>query len=110
MPGLNLVRIYMYYGNTFDLITSAVIVKQFCRSRTKDNSVYFTSKQIVPFGFSGQNCDRVPLISLIFPMTQCVFRLIEAFITVAAKCWRHWPKILQSLGLRQVFNLACFAT
>ena len=87
-----------------------VIVKQFCRSQPKDNSVHFTSEQILPFGFSGQNCDRVPLIALIFSMTQCVFRLIEAFNTVAAKCWRHWPKILQSLGLRQVFKLACFAT
>ena len=47
---------------------------------------------------------RVPLIALIFSMTQCVLSLIEAFITVAAKCWRHWPEILQSLGLLQVFK------
>ena len=69
-----------------------VIVKQFCLSQPKDNSVYFTSKQILPFGFSGQNCDRVPLIALIFSMTQCVFRLIEAFISV------HYKQMLAALA------------
>ena len=87
-----------------------VIVDQFCRAKPIGSSVYFTSKQILPFGFSGQNCDPCTLNSLDLSMTQCVLRLIKPFITVAAKCRRHWPEILQSLGLLQVFKLACFST
>ena len=35
-----------------------VIAKQlFCRAKPKGSSVYFTSKQILPFEVSGQNCD-----------------------------------------------------
>ena len=35
----------------------SVIAKQFCRAKPKGSSVYFTSEQILPFGFSGQVCD-----------------------------------------------------
>ena len=80
MPGLKLVRIYMYYSNTFDLISLSPAAKvclllQFCRAKPKRSSVYFTSKQILPFGFSGQNCDpcRPTLNSLdLFHDTMCV--------------------------------------
>ena len=89
-----------------------VIAKQFCCAKPKGSSVNFTSKQILPFGFSWQNCEPCALNSLDhFHDTMCVqAHLIEAFITVAAKCWRHWPKILPSLRLLQVIKLACFAT
>ena len=79
MPGLNLVRIYMPYCNIFDLISQSpatkvsVIAKQFCRAKPKGSSVYFTSKQILPFGFSGQNCDPYTFNSLdLFHDTMCV--------------------------------------
>ena len=42
----------------------SVIAKQFCRAKPKCSSVYFTSKQILPFGFSGQNCDPYAFNSL----------------------------------------------
>ena len=78
MPGLNLVRIYMYYANTFDLIllspaAKVCLLSQFCRAKPKGSSVYFASKHILPFGFSGQNCDPCTLNSLdLFHDTMCV--------------------------------------
>ena len=42
----------------------SVIAKQFCREKPKGSSVYFTSKQILPFGFSGQDCDPYTFNSL----------------------------------------------
>ena len=70
----------MYYGNTFDLISQSpatkvclLSLKQFCRAKPKGSSVYFTSKQILPFGFSGQNCDPCTFNSLdLFHDTMCV--------------------------------------
>ena len=41
-----------------------VIAKQFCLAKPKGSSVYFTSKQILPFGFSGRNCDPYTFNSL----------------------------------------------
>ena len=50
-----------------------VIAKQFGSAKPKGNSVYFTSKQILPFGFSGQNCDSYTFNSLdLFHGTMCV--------------------------------------
>ena len=80
MPGLNPVRIYMYYGNTFDLISRSPAAKvcllsqkQFCRAKPKSSSVYFTSGKKLPFGFSVQNCDPCTLNSLdLFHDTMCV--------------------------------------
>ena len=60
--------------------------------------------------FQGRIVIRVPMLALLFSMTQCVLRLIEAFITVASKCRRRWPEISQSLRLLQVFKLACFSS
>ena len=42
----------------------SVIAKQFCREKPKDSSVYLTSEQILPFGFSGQDCDPYTFNSL----------------------------------------------
>ena len=51
----------------------SVIAKQFCRAKPKGSSVHFTSKQILPFGFSGQNCDPYTFNSLdLFHDTICV--------------------------------------
>ena len=51
----------------------SVIAKQFCRAKPIGSSVYFTSKQILPFGFSGQNCDPYTFNSLdLFHDTMCV--------------------------------------
>ena len=50
-----------------------VIAKPFCNAKPKGSSVYFTSKQILPFGFSGQNCDPYTFNSLdLFHDTMCV--------------------------------------
>ena len=87
-----------------------VIAEQFCRAKPKSSSVYFTSKQIQPFGFAGQNCDPCTLNSLdLFHDTMCVQAHLNV-ITVAAKCLQQCPKILPSLGLLQNFKLACFET
>ena len=106
MPALNLVRICsdMYYGNTFNLISRSPAAKVGLLSQNnsavhsqKELSVYFTS--ILPFGFSGLNCDPCTLNSLdLFHDTMCVQAHLN-FYTGAAKCWRHWPKILTILGL-----------
>ena len=75
MPGLNLVRIYMYYGNTFDLISPATKVCLLSQSNSalqSQKANLFTSKQILPFGFSGQNCDPYTFNSLdVFHDTMC---------------------------------------
>ena len=93
MPGLNLVRIYMYSGNTFDLISRSPAAKVYLLSQ--NNSAVRSQKAVLLtlqvskyclLDFHGRIVSSVPLIALIFFMTQCVFRLIEAFIIVAAKC------------------------
>ena len=51
----------------------SVIAKKFCRAKPKGSSDHFTSKQILPFGFSGQNCDPYTFNSLdLFHDTICV--------------------------------------
>ena len=66
----------MYYDNTFDLIShspATVIAKQICRAKPEESSVYFTSKQILHFGFSEQNCDPYTFNCLdLFHDTMCV--------------------------------------
>ena len=83
MPVLNLVRIYLYYGNTFDLISQSPATKVCLLSQ---NNSAVQSKKAVLFtlqvsrycllDFQGRIVIRIPLIALIFSMTQCVFRLI----------------------------------
>ena len=60
------------------------MAKQFCRAKPNGSSVYFASKQILHFGFSGQNCDPCTLnsLDLFHDMTLCVFRLIQTFLTI----------------------------
>ena len=76
MPGLNLVRIYMYYGNTFYFVSRWQQRKCACYRQTillckaKGSSVYFTSKQILPFRLSGQNCD--PFYYILDPLHDIV--------------------------------------
>ena len=74
MPGLNLVRIYMYYGNTFDLIsqspaTEVCLLSQSHSTVQSQKAVLFT----LPFGFLGQNCDPYTFNTLDrFHNTMCV--------------------------------------
>ena len=81
MPGVNLVRIYMHYGNTFDFISPATKV---CLL-SQNNSVVQSQKAVMftlqvslycLLDFQGRIVIRVPLKALIFCMTQCVFMLI----------------------------------
>ena len=80
MPGLNLVRIYMYYSNAFDLIsrspaTKVCLLLQINSALENLTAVLFTftSRQILPFGFSGQNCDPCAFNNLdFFHGTMCV--------------------------------------
>ena len=110
MPGV-------LYGNTFDLISWSPATKVCLLSQNnsavqsqKALSVYFTSniKEILPFEFAGKNCDPCTLNSLdFFHDTMCDKAHLKKF-----KQWR--PNAggtgLKSLGLLQVFKLACFAT
>ena len=82
MPGLNLVRIYMYYGNTFDLIsqspaTKVCLLSQRNTALQSQKAVLFTLQvsRYCLLDFQGRIVIRVPLIALIFSMTHCVFRL-----------------------------------
>ena len=78
MPGLNLERIYMYYGNTFDIISPTTKV-----CLLSENHFAVQSKKAVMFtlqvrryclsDFQGRIVIRVSLIALIFSMTQSVF-------------------------------------
>ena len=73
----------MYYGNTFDLILQSPATKVYLLSL---NNSAVQSQKAVPFtlqvrrycllDFQGRIVIRVPLIALMFSMTQCVFRLI----------------------------------
>ena len=83
MPRLNLVRIYMYYGNTFDLIsqspgTKVCLLSQNNSAVQSQKAVLFTLQvsRYSLLGFQGRIVIRIPLIALIFSMTQYVFRLI----------------------------------
>ena len=83
MPGLNLVRIYMYYGNIFDLISQLPATKVCLLSQNNSavqcqKAVLFTLQvsRYCLLDFQGRIVIRIPLIALIFSMTQCVFRLI----------------------------------
>ena len=83
MPGLNLLRIYMYYGNTFDLIshspaTKVCLLSQNNSAVQSQKAVLFTLRvsRYCLLDFQGGIVIRMPLIALIFSMTQCVFRLI----------------------------------
>ena len=83
----------MYYGKAFDLKSQQALLFTLQVSR------YCLSE------FQGRIAILVPLIALIvFHDTTCV----QAHLNVYYR--RHWSKILQSLGLLQVFKLACFAT
>ena len=82
MPGLNLVRIYMYYGNTFDLIsqspaTKVCLLSQSNTALQSQKAVLFTLQvsRYCLLDFQGRIVIRVPLKALIFSMTHCVFRL-----------------------------------
>ena len=83
MPGLNLVRIYMYYGNTFDFIsqspaTKVCLLSQSHSAMQSQKAVLYTlqvNKNCL-LDFQGRIVIRIPLIALIFSMTQGVFRLI----------------------------------
>ena len=84
-----------------------VIATQFFRAKSKAVSVYFTSKQILPFGFSGQTFNPCTLNTLdLFHDTMYV----QSHFTVyySGECWRSWPKNVPSLGLLQVFKLTFF--
>ena len=82
MPGLNIVQIYMYYGNTVDLTSQSPAIKVCLLSQ---NNSAVQRQKAVPFtlqvsrycllDFQGRIVIRVPLIALIFSMTHCVFRL-----------------------------------
>ena len=83
MLGLNLVRIYMYYGNTFDLISQSPAAKVCLLSQ--NNSAVQSQKKVLftlqvgrycHLDFHGRIVISIPLIALIFSMPQCVFRLI----------------------------------
>ena len=81
MPGLNLVRVYMYYDNTFDLIllSPAAKVCLLSNSAVQSQKTVLFTLQVSTYcllDFQGIIVIRVPLIALIFSMTQCVFRLI----------------------------------
>ena len=83
MPGLNLVRIYMYYGNTSDLTSQSPATKvcllwQNNSAVQSQKAVLFTLQlsRYCLLDFQGRVVIRIPLIALIFSMTQCVFRLI----------------------------------
>ena len=83
MPGLNLVRIYMYYGNTFDLISQSPATKVCLLSQShsavqSQKAVLFTLQvgRYCLLDFQGRIVIRIPLIALISYMTRCVFRLI----------------------------------
>ena len=80
MPGLILVRINMYYGNTFDYISRSPATKLCLLSQ--NNSAVQSQKDVLStlqvsryclLDFQGRILTRVPLIALIFCMTQCVF-------------------------------------
>ena len=82
MPGLNLVRIYMPYCNTFDLISQSPATKVCLLSR--NNSVEQSQKAVLftlqvsrycLLDFQGRIVIRIPLIALIFSMTQCASHL-----------------------------------
>ena len=79
MPGLNLVR--MYYGNTFDLIsrspaTKVCLLWQIILQCKVKRQFFLQVSRYCLLDFQGRIVIRVPLLALIFPMTQCVFRLI----------------------------------
>ena len=83
MPGLNLVRIYMYYGNTFDFISQSPAAKVCLLSQNNSpvqsqKAVLFTLQvsRYCLLDFQGRIVIRIPLVALIFSMTQRVFRLI----------------------------------
>ena len=58
-----------------------VITKHLCSVKPKGSSVYFTSGQILPFCFSGQNCDPCTLNSLdLFYGTMCVQTHLNGFL------------------------------
>ena len=76
MPGLNLVQIYMHYGNTFVLISQSPATKVFLLSQ--NNSVVQSQKTVLftlqvsrycVLDFQGGIVIRIPLIALIFSMT-----------------------------------------
>ena len=80
MPGLNLVRIYMYFGNTFDFISQSPAAKVCLLSQShsavqSQKAVLFTLqvRRYCLFGFSGQNWDTYTFNSLdLFHDTMCV--------------------------------------
>ena len=102
MPGLNLVRIYMYYSNP---AAKVCLLLQFCRAMPKGSSVYFTSKKILPFGFSGQNCDPCrPTINTqqtrgIHPKLFQCWASVEAGVPTLKQLWVNAPCLLGSLDL-----------
>ena len=70
MLELNLLRIY-YYSNTFHFISRSPATKNcllsqnnFAVQSQKSGSANFTSKQILPFRFSGQNFNPCTVNSL----------------------------------------------
>ena len=71
----------MYYGNTFDFIRPATKVRLLSQNNSAVQShkaVLFTLQvsRYCLFDFHGRIVIGVRLITLIFSMTQCVFRLI----------------------------------
>ena len=82
-----------------------VIAKLFYRAKPKGSSVYITSEQILPFGFSEQNCDPCTLNSLdLFHDTMCV----QAHLSVYYSGGQMLAALAQILA--SVLKLACFAT
>ena len=72
---------YMYYGNTFDFISPATkmcLLSQNNSAVQSQKAVLFTLQvsRYCLLDFQARIAIRVPLIALIFFMTQCVFRLI----------------------------------
>ena len=83
---------YMYYGNTFELYNQQLK----CSAKSKGSSVYFTSKQILPFRFSGQNCDPCTLNSLdLFHDTMCV----QAHLNVYHSGGQMLPALAQNRNI-----------
>ena len=73
-----------------------VIAKQFCSAKSKGSSVHFTSKQILPSRFSGQNCDPCTLSSLdLFYDTMCV----QAHLNVYHIGGQMLPSLAQNLNI-----------
>ena len=87
MPGLNLLLIYMYYGNTFDYISRSLATTVCLLSQ--HNSVVHSQKIVLStlqvsryclLDFQDKILIRVPLIALIFSMTHmCVLAYLKVY-------------------------------